>query len=250
MLATPGAGRRHAGLHRRIERRRTATDWWSLSRQAQALKRQRVEDYVSAAAAVNGPLVPEEPGSSRVVMRPEHRIAPSSSIAGSCAAASCGRIRSAAGASGPHRCAAERADPLTRCRTAMPPAWSCSRAVTDSSAPVGQRHVLRRRPAGVHRHRSGPFECEWDAGHEVDRPPDPRRVQPPGRRPGRADACGRKGLGFADKVNVEVVQVTVTVTDDRRAFRAGHSALGVPGHPRTASRRRSPISRLKTCRSS
>ena len=40
-------------------------DWWSLSREAQSLRRQRVEDYVSVAAAVNGPLVPEEPGSSR-----------------------------------------------------------------------------------------------------------------------------------------------------------------------------------------
>jgi hypothetical protein len=43
----------------------TSTDWWSLSRVAQSLKRQRVEDYVSVAAAVDGPLVPEEPGSSR-----------------------------------------------------------------------------------------------------------------------------------------------------------------------------------------
>jgi hypothetical protein len=43
----------------------SGTDWWSLSRGAQALKRQRTEDYVSAAAAVNGPLVPEEPVSSR-----------------------------------------------------------------------------------------------------------------------------------------------------------------------------------------
>lgn len=34
-------------------------DWWSLSRSAQTLRRQRVEDYVSVAAAVNGPLVPE-----------------------------------------------------------------------------------------------------------------------------------------------------------------------------------------------
>lgn len=42
-----------------------STDWWSLSRDAQALRRQRVEDYVSAAAAVNGPLVPVESDSSR-----------------------------------------------------------------------------------------------------------------------------------------------------------------------------------------
>ena len=43
----------------------SSNDWWSLSREAQSLRRQRVEDYVSVAAAVNGPLVPEEPGSSR-----------------------------------------------------------------------------------------------------------------------------------------------------------------------------------------
>ena len=43
----------------------SSNDWWSLSRGAQSLRRQRVEDYVSVAAAVNGPLVPEEPGSSR-----------------------------------------------------------------------------------------------------------------------------------------------------------------------------------------
>jgi hypothetical protein len=40
-------------------------DWRSVSRQAQRLRRQRIEDYVSVAAAVNGPLVPEEPGSTR-----------------------------------------------------------------------------------------------------------------------------------------------------------------------------------------
>ena len=40
-------------------------DWLSLSREAQALRRRRAEDYVSTAAAVNGPLVPEEQGLSR-----------------------------------------------------------------------------------------------------------------------------------------------------------------------------------------
>ena len=41
-------------------------DWWSLSRAAQALRRQRVEDYVAVAAAVGGPLVPDETVSSRL----------------------------------------------------------------------------------------------------------------------------------------------------------------------------------------
>jgi hypothetical protein len=41
-----------------------SNDWWSLSRAAQALRRQRVEDYVSVAAAVDGPLVPDNAVSS------------------------------------------------------------------------------------------------------------------------------------------------------------------------------------------
>jgi hypothetical protein len=43
-----------------------SNDWWSLSRAAQALRRQRVEDYVAVAAAVGGPLVPDETVSSRL----------------------------------------------------------------------------------------------------------------------------------------------------------------------------------------
>ncbi|MQA30580.1 MAG: hypothetical protein GEU82_12225 [Luteitalea sp.] len=39
-------------------------DWWSLVRTAQSVRRQRVEDYVAAAAAVDGPLVPEPSGVS------------------------------------------------------------------------------------------------------------------------------------------------------------------------------------------
>jgi hypothetical protein len=35
-------------------------DWWALVRAAQALSRQRVEDYVASAAAVDGPLIPIE----------------------------------------------------------------------------------------------------------------------------------------------------------------------------------------------
>jgi hypothetical protein len=39
-------------------------DWWTLSVTAQAMRHQRFEDYVAAAAAVDGPLVPEDAGSS------------------------------------------------------------------------------------------------------------------------------------------------------------------------------------------
>jgi hypothetical protein len=35
------------------------SDWWGLSRQAQRITLRRVEDYVAAAAAVDGPLVPD-----------------------------------------------------------------------------------------------------------------------------------------------------------------------------------------------
>ena len=41
-----------------------SNDWWSLARTAREVRRQRVEDYVAAAAAVDGPLVPELPGVS------------------------------------------------------------------------------------------------------------------------------------------------------------------------------------------
>jgi hypothetical protein len=37
-------------------------DWWSLARFAQGISRERIEDYVASATAVDGPLVPEETG--------------------------------------------------------------------------------------------------------------------------------------------------------------------------------------------
>jgi hypothetical protein len=40
-----------------------SNDWWTLARTAQAVPRERIEDYVATAAAVGGPLVPDEPGS-------------------------------------------------------------------------------------------------------------------------------------------------------------------------------------------
>jgi hypothetical protein len=38
-----------------------AFDWWTVARSAQTIPRDQIEDYVAAAAAVDGPLVPEEP---------------------------------------------------------------------------------------------------------------------------------------------------------------------------------------------
>jgi VWFA-related protein len=67
-----------------------------------------------------------------------------------------------------------------------------------------------------------PFECDWDAGTEVHA----HQVRavfnlPEGGRVARS--VRTKGLTFVDKVNVEVVQVTVTVTDD-----SGHFVGGIP----------------------
>ena len=72
-----------------------------------------------------------------------------------------------------------------------------------------------------------PFVCEWDAGSEVVAHqvravfslPDGDRV---------ARTVRTKSLGFADKVNVEIVQVTITVTDDSGKF--------IPNIPRDAFR--------------
>jgi hypothetical protein len=39
-------------------------DWWTVARSAQAVPRERIEDYIAAAAAVDGPLVADEPTES------------------------------------------------------------------------------------------------------------------------------------------------------------------------------------------
>jgi VWFA-related protein len=72
-----------------------------------------------------------------------------------------------------------------------------------------------------------PWECPWDAGQDVVA----HQVRAvfnllDGSRTART--VRTKGLAFAEKVNVEVVQVTVTVTDD-----SGHF---VPNIPRNAFR--------------
>ena len=62
-----------------------------------------------------------------------------------------------------------------------------------------------------------PFECEWDAGSEVSAH-QIRAVFALTEGDRIARTVRTKGLTFADKVNVEVVQVTVTVTDDSGHF--------------------------------
>jgi Ca-activated chloride channel homolog len=65
-----------------------------------------------------------------------------------------------------------------------------------------------------------PFECEWDAGSTISAhlirlvvtPVDGERI---------VRTMRTKGLGYADRVIVEAIQVTVTVTDDAGRFVAG-----------------------------
>ena len=67
-----------------------------------------------------------------------------------------------------------------------------------------------------------PFECEWEAGTDVVA----HQIRavfnlPNGERTART--VRTQGLAYVDKVNVEIVQVTVTVTDD-----SGHFVPGIP----------------------
>ncbi len=67
-----------------------------------------------------------------------------------------------------------------------------------------------------------PYECEWDAGSEVNAH-QVRAVFSLAEGARVARSVRTKGLGFVDKVNVEVVQVTVTVSDD-----TGHFIANIP----------------------
>ena len=83
-----------------------------------------------------------------------------------------------------------------------------------------------------------PYECEWDAGTSVDE--HQVRVAVNLISGGRVVQTVRtKGVGFAEKVDVDVVQVTVTVLDGH-----GHFVKGLPkalfhvaedGHAQTIS---------------
>jgi len=72
-----------------------------------------------------------------------------------------------------------------------------------------------------------PYECEWDAGQQVTAH-QIRLVVTLADQQRIVRTVRTRALGFADKVNVEVVQVTVTVTDDSGKF--------VSGVPRSAFR--------------
>ena len=72
-----------------------------------------------------------------------------------------------------------------------------------------------------------PFECEWDAGRDVA--PHQVRVVVSFSSGGRIVRSVRtRGLVYVEKVDVNAVQVTVTVTDDNGRY--------VPGLPKSAFR--------------
>jgi len=67
-----------------------------------------------------------------------------------------------------------------------------------------------------------PWECDWDAGPSVSE--HQVRAVATLRAGGRVVQTSRtKGLGYSERVDVEVVQVTVTVSDGR-----GHFVRGIP----------------------
>jgi Ca-activated chloride channel family protein len=65
-----------------------------------------------------------------------------------------------------------------------------------------------------------PFECEWDAGSTVSAHLI-RVVVTPESGDRIVRNLRTKGIGYADRVNVEAIQVTVTVSDDAGRFVAG-----------------------------
>ncbi len=90
------------------------------------------------------------------------------------------------------------------------------RAAIDASVPVqsvtffvdGRQFCALNEP---------PFECEWDAGSVISAHLIRLVVQPvSGDRIIRT--LRTKGIGYADRVNVEAIQVTVTVADDAGRF--------------------------------
>ena len=123
--------------------------------------------------------------------------------------------------------AAQAPDPVPSARLASPEAGSYAtgtvslRATVDESVEIDNvTFFVDGRQTCIITQR--PFECEWDAGTEVNA----HQVRAlfnltDGGRSART--VRTKGLAFGERVNVEVVQVTVTVTDD-----GGHFVAGIP----------------------
>jgi Ca-activated chloride channel family protein len=88
------------------------------------------------------------------------------------------------------------------------------------------------------RKSQAPFECEWDAGHSLA--PHQVRLVVTLRTGGRVvETVRTAGVPFAETVDVDAVQVAVTVTDDRGQYVKGlpQSAFRVfeDGKPQTVS---------------
>jgi Ca-activated chloride channel homolog len=119
------------------------------------------------------------------------------------------------------------ADPLPSAKLVSPEpdAWATGvmtlRATVDEAAPVENvTFFVDGRQVCIVTQR--PFECEWDAGSDV-KAHQFRAVFTLVEGGRVARSVRTRGLTFVDKVNVEVVQVTVTVTDD-----SGHFVGGIP----------------------
>ena len=86
-----------------------------------------------------------------------------------------------------------------------------------------------------------PFECAWDAGPKVAEHvilasvllADGSRIK---------KTITTKAVEYLETVDVEVVQITATITRRRRALRPRPDARGLPGATRTTSRSGSPRS--------
>ena len=68
-----------------------------------------------------------------------------------------------------------------------------------------------------------PFECEWDAGERV-RAHQIRAVATMRDGPRLVQTVATKALDYVETVDVDLVQITAVVTDDRNQFVTGLSA--------------------------
>ena len=196
-----------------VERVRPADtdDWLTLVRAAQDISHERIEDYVAVATA-GGPLVPE---TSRNRIGADNELALARSDVVVVAAAG---FASRAGAAPTLGCpvrtggeAAAGADPFTgrrrpvvgptRLRAEVDPPALASSVVFPSTAGTCAPPSHRRSNAnGMREELSPSIRCASSS------------TSP--RRPRGADHS-HCGVGFAETVDVDVVQVTVTVMDDQ-----------------------------------
>ena len=194
-------------------------DWLTLARTARAFTRERIEDYIAAATA-GGPLMPDV-ATLRTQQRHDEKAA--------------------------RRCASlalvPRRSPLTMVAAAQAPAAGPQlRILSPGETPTsagrrccGRASSRPRRVTGLTFFVDGrqvcaltqlPFECEWDAGPR-DREHQVRAVATLKDGGRLVQTVRTKSVGYTERVDVDVVQVTVTVSDDARPLRPRHAAVGV-----------------------